>query len=226
MHRSLITALMIPLFSALAAPESAVTPTGAALSPAEADGLRQMREEEKLARDVYLALYAKWQLTPFSNIAHRGETHHMGFMADLLKTYGVEDPVRDDTPGEFTSRPMRKLYQKLTRQGAASLEEALKVGVEIEELDIADLRRLRAATGREDIRSTYDMLIAGSERHLQVFMSHLKSRGGTYEPTHLEAEEFGRILAASSTSCASGGGSGRGVGGGRGWRGGRGAMAR
>ena len=39
------------------------------LSPAETNGLLLMREEEKLARDVYTTLYQKWGSQVFSNIA-------------------------------------------------------------------------------------------------------------------------------------------------------------
>lgn len=41
----------------------------------QATALRHMREEEKLARDVYQQLYEKWQLTVFKNIAASEETH-------------------------------------------------------------------------------------------------------------------------------------------------------
>jgi len=45
------------------------------ISEAEADGLAFMREEEKLARDVYLTLYDQWGLRSFSNIAASEQTH-------------------------------------------------------------------------------------------------------------------------------------------------------
>mgnify|MGYP003589105545 CR=1 FL=1 len=47
----------------------------ASLSDAEKKGLLLMREEEKLARDLYLALYDKWGTRAFSNIA-QSEQHH------------------------------------------------------------------------------------------------------------------------------------------------------
>lgn len=34
-----------------------------------------MREEEKLARDVYDSLYAKWGLRPFANIRESEQRH-------------------------------------------------------------------------------------------------------------------------------------------------------
>jgi hypothetical protein len=46
---------------------SAIVP--GTLSPEEAAGLAYMREEEKLAHDVYLALYEQWGSTIFRSIA-------------------------------------------------------------------------------------------------------------------------------------------------------------
>ena len=54
------------------------------LSEAEAEGLSFMREEEKLARDVYLMLYEQWGIRIFQNIAKAEETH-MSAVADLLE---------------------------------------------------------------------------------------------------------------------------------------------
>jgi len=45
------------------------------LDETEKEGLLLMREEEKLARDVYLNLYEKWNLKTFYNIAQSEKTH-------------------------------------------------------------------------------------------------------------------------------------------------------
>jgi hypothetical protein len=51
------------------------------LTDAEIAGLKLMREEEKLARDVYMELYDKWNLPIFNNIANSEQTH-----TDAVKT--------------------------------------------------------------------------------------------------------------------------------------------
>ena len=51
-----------------------------------------MREEEKLARDVYLTLYDAWRLAPFANISV-SEQKHMNAMLLLLRKYGLPDPA-------------------------------------------------------------------------------------------------------------------------------------
>ncbi|MEZ4737513.1 MAG: DUF2202 domain-containing protein [Caldilineaceae bacterium] len=45
------------------------------LSTTERDALLYMREEEKLAHDVYVTLAEQWQLPIFSNIANSETTH-------------------------------------------------------------------------------------------------------------------------------------------------------
>jgi hypothetical protein len=146
---------------------------GGNLSADEINGLVQMREEEKLARDVYQTLGQKWNVKVFSNITG-SEQIHISRVKVLLDKYNIPDPVTDDTVGAFTNPAMKKLYDELTTQGAVSLEEALKVGVIIEEMDIKDLDQEIAKTGNSDIINVYQNLKRGSENHLRAFSSNLK----------------------------------------------------
>ncbi len=116
-------------------------PSGIALSQDEKDALVFLREEEKLARDVYSALYAEWGSNAFSNIAS-SEVRHMDGVKILLDACGVSDPVTDDTPGVFVNTELQAAYDSLVPQGSQSLEEAFKVGMTIENLDIEDLESL------------------------------------------------------------------------------------
>ena len=144
-----------------------------ALSESEIAGLFLMREEEKLARDVYLYLADFWDHQVFSNIA-RSEQAHMDQVALLLEAYELADPVVTDPEfGEFTSTVLAGLYRDLTTQGEISLEEALAVGVAIEILDIDDLEGLIADTDEEAILMVYDNLLKGSQNHLSAFQRQL-----------------------------------------------------
>lgn len=49
-----------------------------------------MREEEKLARDVYLTFGEKWGLTLFTNIA-KSEQTHTDAVKTLLDRYEIKD---------------------------------------------------------------------------------------------------------------------------------------
>lgn len=145
---------------------------GGTLTQAEIEGLTYMREEEKLARDSYLTLYAKWGLPIFSNIAS-SEVMHMTRIKVLLDRYGLPDPAAGKAIGEFTNPVLQQLYDDLMAQGSQSATEALKVGVIIEEVDIADLQRYLQTTNKTDITNVFTNLMNASYHHLSAFNSKL-----------------------------------------------------
>jgi hypothetical protein len=71
------------------------------LSDAEIVALSFMREEEKLARDVYLYLYDIWSTNIFINIANSEQTHTDAVLW-LIEKYGLDDPAQGKARGEFT----------------------------------------------------------------------------------------------------------------------------
>lgn len=169
------------------------TATQGALSPQEEAGLVFMREEEKLARDVYTVLGDKTGLRIFANIAASEQTH-MDAVGTLIARYGAMDPVRDDAIGTFAAQTFKDLYASLVSAGEVSDIEALRVGARIEELDIADLAERVAQTDDADIRLVYEQLMRGSRNHLRSFAAQLASRGATYEPVHLPADAYAAIV--------------------------------
>lgn len=190
-----------------------------------ATDLRFMREEEKLARDVYRALGERWGLRPFHNIS-RSEQGHMDAVLALIDRYGIADPVGANPPGVFVDEGLQALHDALVEQGRASEIDALKVGARIEELDIADLRAALARTAGADIRTLWQNLEKGSRNHLRAFDAQLAARGAVYEPTELDPDVYAAIAAgpkepglvdADGTLVAAR--AGRGGGGGRGGRG-------
>lgn len=193
-----------------------------ALSQDEIDGLLWMREEEKLARDVYQTLYEKWGLPIFSNIAQSEQTHTEA-IRDLLEKYDLTDPVTNDTIGVFTNDTLQKLYSDLVAQGETSEVAALKVGATIEDLDIKDLQDRLVLTDNQDIKLVYENLTRGSRNHLRSFTKQLDMRGETYEPQYISADEYQTIISGSQeTGMGNGtqGGNGGGMhSGNRGWGG-------
>jgi len=184
-------------------------PVGSTLSQAEMDGLLWMREEEKLAHDVYLALYDEWGLATFSNIA-RAEQRHLEAVSRLLGRYGIEDPADDLALGEFSVGALQDLYDRLIAQGSQSLAEALKVGAAIEEIDIVDLKEEITQAEASDVQRLYGNLLRGSEKHLQAFVSTLAQQTGeTYVPQYLDADDYAGIVAPAATSSAGRGRGGR-----------------
>ena len=91
-NRQLIVGLGLALFLLvgglmLVAPAEAQT-TSSGLTTADVDSLLYMREEEKLAHDVYVTLYELWGAPLFSNIAN-SEQNHTEMVLALLYQYGL-----------------------------------------------------------------------------------------------------------------------------------------
>lgn len=185
---NLRTAALILLACALAIPSFAqgfgpgpggaggTCPSCPAVEPAtaaEIQWLKFMREEEKLARDVYQFLYKKWQLAVFDRIA-ASEEQHFQTVGALLVRYKIEDPVTADTSGVFTDQRLAAMYAELTAKGAASMKDALEVGVMIEKADIDDLSKAVLETAKWDMKRVYANLSAASFSHLDAFESYLE----------------------------------------------------
>ena len=185
MKNILILGLLLVLAGAtfgVASPALAdgISSMDAALSASEVDGLVFMREEEKLAHDVYVTLYAQWGLPVFNNIANSEATHTAAIKV-LLDRYGIADPAAGKGVGEFTNSDLQKLYEQLVAQGSQSLTEALKVGISIEEIDIRDLQTRLTETSSPDIQLVYNNLLRASENHLRAFTTNLQRQtGGSY----------------------------------------------
>ncbi|QEG36106.1 DUF2202 domain-containing protein [Bythopirellula goksoeyrii] len=171
-----------------------------ALSEEERKALLLMREEEKLAQDVYVTLDKKWELRPLANIS-QAESRHMEFVKLLLDRYGLDDPIDEQALGKFPSPTMQDLYDQFVTQGEQSVEEAIKVGAEIEELDIADLRRQIDETDNDDIKVVYQNLLKGSRNHLRAFARQLSRYSVIYSTKHLSQAEFDRIANSDLERC-------------------------
>lgn len=146
--------------------------TASALTANEASAILFMKQEEKLARDVYIALHAKWGAVVFKNIA-ASEQQHMNAVDGLIVRYGLEDNTPAN-PGEFTYPELQELYDALVANGETSLKDALEVGVTIEEVDIEDLRAALSATREKPIKNVFGNLLNGSLNHLAAFTKWLR----------------------------------------------------
>lgn len=163
------------------------------LSEAEKKALLFMREEEKLARDVYNAMYDQWGVRIFSNIA-QAEQRHMDAVLCLLNKYQLTDPAGDKAAGVFQNAQLQTLYNTLLAEGKQSKAAAFTVGAKIEDVDIADLMKLRADMDNADIRAVFDELTRGSRNHLRAFVNNLKVLNLTYTPANITQELFDEII--------------------------------
>ncbi len=167
-----------------------------------------MREEEKLAHDVYVTLYQQWDLPVFDNIS-RAESQHMSMVLQALDARGLADPAAGKGLGEFMNADLQALYDELVAQGSESVVAALTAGATIEDLDISDLQASLKTVTDEDVRWVFETLLRGSENHMRAFVRNLDRYGETYEPQFIDSAYFDAI---ASGDMARGPQAGRGQG--------------
>ncbi len=165
------------------------------LSQAEREALLFMREEEKLAHDVYQALLGRWNVEVFSNIS-KSEQRHTDAILCLLQKYNLTDPVGSNGPGVFQNADLQALYTVLVQQGSASKEAAFRTGAQIEDLDIRDLMSATPDINNADILAVFGELTKGSRNHLRAFTRQLVQLGATYTPQYISAETYAQIIAS------------------------------
>lgn len=169
------------------------------LSEQEKATLQFMREEEKLAHDVYQYFHEKYGLNMFGNIASSEQTH-MDAVLTIMVKYGVAD-LASNQKGVFINITLQKLYNDLIAKGETSLANALTVGATIEDLDIKDLNDGISATANIDIDNLYEKLKCGSKNHMRAFTSQLSIEGVSYLPQFISKEQFSEIINGAHQQC-------------------------
>ncbi|MDX2506036.1 MAG: DUF2202 domain-containing protein [Gammaproteobacteria bacterium] len=186
----------------------------------EASHLTFMREEEKLARDIYLNFANMYpEQIVFAKIATESEQTHTDVMRDKLTQYNLPDPnpATNDLPdslGVFTGEEwgwyFTEKYTALTALGSESELQSLYAGALIEELDmhdITDCPEVMVDAGYNDpcglhytdevgLINSYRSLIDGSESHLRSYVGQIEAviGVGNYEAQYLSQAEVDAIL--------------------------------
>jgi len=190
------------------------------LDATEASHLTFMREEEKLARDVYLTLADLYpDQRVFNQIATRAEQTHTDTMRDKLDQFNLHDPNpnTNELPssiGVFTGDEwgwyFTEKFALLTAKGEVSELDALYVGAFIEELDMHDIvvcpqvmidRGFSSPCGLEytderSLQTAYSALVSGSESHLRAYVGQIEAfiGVGNYVAQYLTQAEVDAIL--------------------------------
>lgn len=164
-----------------------------ALNSTEQDSMTYMREEEKLAHDVYVYLDTLWGGKVFGNIAN-SESTHTEAMRQLLLRYSLSDPAATSAAGQFQNANLQALYTHLVAAGTPSLVDALKVGATIEEVDIRDIQTALSNVDNQDIRLVYENLLKGSRNHLRAFVKNLFWQDVIYTPRFISQTDYDAII--------------------------------
>ena len=144
---------------------------GIATADATEEQLVYLIEEEKLAHDVYSAMFDLWGSRVFGNILNSEETHQSQVLT-VMNTRDITDP-RSSKVGVFQNAELQSLYNDLIAKGSKSAVDAYEVGVAIEELDIDDITKMLATAKDADVIAMMENLRKGSENHLRAFNNQL-----------------------------------------------------
>lgn len=166
--RPAFLALALIIVSVLVLQPIAASAASVALSDTETDAISFMREEEKMARDLYTSFGELYDVPIFDRIAN-SEQRHFDSIGTLITRYDLDDPASGNGIGEFTDPQLQALYEQLLAQGSTSLADAIQVGIIVEETDIADLQEELGSVTSFDVKRVFTMLERGSQRHLVAF---------------------------------------------------------
>ena len=169
------------------------------LSKQEIADLQFLKEEEKLARDVYLYSYDLYTQNIFKNISN-SEQSHMNSVTVILDKYGIQD-LSFEERGKFSNNELQKIYDDLVSLASKSIEDALIVGATVEDLDINDLNTFISNTDHLDIEDMYQKLNCGSRNHLRAYINNLDNLNVFYDPQFISVEEFNDIINDSHEQC-------------------------
>lgn len=155
----------------VASPEVPKVESGIATPDATEQQLLYLIEEEKLAHDVYTAMFDLWGARVFGNILKSEQTHQSQVLT-VMNVRSIADP-RSSTLGVFVNDELQALYDQLIAKGSKSVTDAYEVGVAIEVLDIDDLTKMLATAKDADVIAMMENLRKGSENHLRAFNNQL-----------------------------------------------------
>jgi hypothetical protein len=177
-----------------------------------------MREEEKLARDVYQTLGTLYPDSAIFGNIDDSEQVHADAVKAMIEKYGNEDPNTNDNIGIFTGEEygwyFTEKFDLLVERASISELEALYVGAFIEELDMMDINQCpqvivdtdngindvsecgKIYTDQADIQRLYGSLLDGSDSHLEGYVKNIEKiiGEGNYQAQVLSQEQVDAIL--------------------------------
>jgi hypothetical protein len=177
-----------------------------------------MREEEKLARDVYQTLGTMYPDSKIFGKIDDSEQQHTTAVKTIIENYGYQDPNTNDNVGTFTGEDygwyFTEKYNELVERASISELEALYVGAFIEELDMMDINQCpqvivetgngindvsecgKVYTDNADVQKLYSNLLHGSDSHLEAYVQNIEKHigEGNYQAQVLSQEMVDAIL--------------------------------
>ena len=212
------TATAMAMAIAMAGKAAYASTEGIVLDYNEQTHLIFMREEEKLARDVYMELGAMYPDHSIFGRIDDSEQRHTDAVKAMIEKYGIEDPNTNDNVGVYTGEDygwyFTEKFSELVERASISELEALYVGAFIEELDMMDINQCpriivetdngindasecgRVYTDNADVANLYASLLDGSDSHLEGYVRVIEKYigEGNYQAQVLPQAQVDELL--------------------------------
>ena len=173
--------------------------SGATLTDDEFDDVQQLREEEKLARDLFSDAYAHYGLPVFNDIA-RSEQQHMDVVLKILDSYGMIDSATE-RPGKYNNWDIQGLYDGFATAVRKSKADALLAGAAVQDMEIEDIGTFLSRTAQSDIAVVYKDLLCESRNHLRTLSTQITRSDSTYPQQYISQGAFDDIVATAAETC-------------------------
>jgi len=162
------------------------------LTADEIEFVYAVREDEKVARDLYTLFFEKYSLKVFSTIA-KSESNHMRAVEILLDYYEIDFPI-PGAYGVFEDSARQTIYDSLVIKGSTALE-GFRVMAQMEEECVISYRNVLADITNSNIKIVIENLGKASENHFKAAIRQVTALGGTYSPKYMTQEEYNAIIA-------------------------------
>ncbi len=163
-----------------------------ALTADEIEFLFAIREDEKVAKDLYTAFAGQYPTAiQFSRIA-AAEATHIAAVETVLGYYEITYPALG-APGIFADAARQAQYDGLLAK-ATTLQAALEAMTTLEEENIAAYKAVEANITNANLKLIVSNMIKASSNHLKAAVRQLATLGVIYTPIHLDQATFDDII--------------------------------
>jgi len=162
------------------------------LTADEIEFIYAVREDEKVARDLYFSFFGTFGLKPFENIG-KAEDNHIKATEKLFDYYEIDYPALSEN-GKFENAIRQKLFDSLLLKGTPELE-AFKVMAMLEESNIVEYGEVLKTIANPNIKIVIENLARASANHFKAAIRQITALGGTYTPALMTQEQYRAVIA-------------------------------
>ncbi|NTV17903.1 MAG: DUF2202 domain-containing protein [Bacteroidales bacterium] len=162
------------------------------LTADEIEFIYAVREDEKVARDLYFSFFGTFGLKPFENIG-KAEDNHIKATEKLFDYYEIDYPALSEN-GKFENAIRQKLFDSLLLKGTPELE-AFKVMAMLEESNIVEYGEVLKTIANPNIKIVIENLARASANHFKAAIRQITALGGTYTPALMTQEQYKAVIA-------------------------------